>query len=248
MCFASAANSLFRPAPFYPATPRAPGTGEKIKLRGLESYSAAMHCAAVAAGERLAKSTAASASAAASASGAPGTSPGPALHPTSSAPLQGLSSGSDGLMGQGPRGQSQQRTPLQHCATAPSGAAGELPVVAAAAEGLVLPPASSAPSASSFSRPGSGSGLPMLGSTSSSSAIATAALVTGGAGAATLGLGLDAGELCGGGGGVPSEAAEAGGSGGGSSGSGGGSAMTPGRRRTFLGTLLKSLQGAKRVC
>ncbi|KAG2496561.1 hypothetical protein HYH03_005384 [Edaphochlamys debaryana] len=34
---------------------RAPGTGEKIKLRGLESYSAAMHCAAVAAGERLAK-------------------------------------------------------------------------------------------------------------------------------------------------------------------------------------------------
>ncbi|GLI60308.1 hypothetical protein VaNZ11_002424 [Volvox africanus] len=34
---------------------RAPGTGEKIKLRGLESYSAAMHCAAVAAGERIAK-------------------------------------------------------------------------------------------------------------------------------------------------------------------------------------------------
>ncbi|EFJ50460.1 hypothetical protein VOLCADRAFT_58469, partial [Volvox carteri f. nagariensis] len=33
---------------------RAPGTGEKIKLRGLESYSAAMHCAAVAAGERIA--------------------------------------------------------------------------------------------------------------------------------------------------------------------------------------------------
>ncbi|PNH11841.1 hypothetical protein TSOC_001276 [Tetrabaena socialis] len=56
---------------------RAPGTGEKIKLRGLESYSAAMHCAAVAAGERLAKMKTARpalpASAAAAAPPPPGT-------------------------------------------------------------------------------------------------------------------------------------------------------------------------------
>lgn len=62
---------------------RAPGTGERLKLHGMESYSAAMHCASVAAGERLAKQSkheAAPAAATASSPAATHGQGGPAGH------------------------------------------------------------------------------------------------------------------------------------------------------------------------
>lgn len=48
---------------------KAPGTGERLKLHGMESYSAAMYCASVAAGERLAKQSKHEVPAAAAATG-----------------------------------------------------------------------------------------------------------------------------------------------------------------------------------
>ncbi|KAG2424213.1 hypothetical protein HXX76_014744 [Chlamydomonas incerta] len=115
---------------------RAPGTGEKIKLRGLESYSAAMHCAAVAAGERLAKmGSGGSSSSSAAASGG------------SSSALAGAAgaaaAGAAGAAAAGPSsaaGASQLPSPIR-TASSTATFAGVSPAAAAAhARGACLPP------------------------------------------------------------------------------------------------------------
>ncbi|KAG2430316.1 hypothetical protein HYH02_013793 [Chlamydomonas schloesseri] len=182
---------------------RAPGTGEKIKLRGLESYSAAMHCAAVAAGERLAKT------------GSAGSSSGSAA----------ASGGSVGA------------------AAAPGGTAG-----GAATAG----PSSSSSSQSGMTTVG-GAAMPAAGVRQLPSPTATGSTATFAAGVSPMaaaahargGACLPAGaedsmmmgggqEGCGGGGGAGAAGAE-------------GGAATPGRRRSLLSGLFRSLASARRV-
>lgn len=126
---------------------RAPGTGEKIKLRGLESYSAAMHCAAVAAGERLAKavgsgsSSSTSGGAAASGSGA-GASAGAAAAGAAAGSASGAAAGPSSAAGVAPH-HLPSPTATASASTATFAMAGMSPASAAAhahARGACLPP------------------------------------------------------------------------------------------------------------